>query len=146
MKSIIRGNRIITLLFSSLLILTVPTLAKDSLREVCIGFITLDSPASPKTLAKLVLIYDDHRSGADKRRITVSTSQAGGNKIYQGTNISDGIVTPVKIVNVDDPKDVLFDGTVEYVSGGIELVGKYFTADNPNGVMIKTALVGDEIP
>jgi hypothetical protein len=146
MKSIILGNRIITLLFSSLLILTVPTLGKDFLREVCIGFITLDSPAPPKTLARLVLIYDDHRSGADKRRITVSTSQAGGNKIYQGTNISDGIVTPVKIVNVDDPKDVLFDGTVEYVSGGVELVGKYFTADNPKGVMIKTALVGDEIP
>jgi hypothetical protein len=146
MKSKIRGNRIITLFLSCSLVLTVPTLAKDFLREVCIGFITLDSPAPPKTLEKLVLVYDDHRSGADKRKITVSISQAGGNKIYQGTNISDGIVTPLKIANVDDPKDVLFDGTVEYVSGGIELVGKYFTADNPKGVMIKTALVGDEIP
>ena len=146
MKSIIRGSRITTILLSCSLVLTVPALAKDYLHEVCIGFVTLDSPVPLKTLEKLVLVYDDHRSGADKRKITVSISQAGGNKIYQGTNISDGIVTPLKIVNVDDQKDVLFDGTVEYVSGGVELVGKYFTADNPKGVMIKTALVGDEIP
>jgi hypothetical protein len=127
-------------------VLTVPTLAKDFLHEVCIGFITLDSPTPPKTIEKLVFVYDDHRSGADKRKITVSASRAGGNKIYQGRNISDGIVTPLKIVNVDDPKDVLFDGTVEYLSGGIELVGKYFAAGNPKGVTIKTTLVGDEIP
>ena len=146
MKSIIPGGRITTLLLSSSLLLTVPALAKDFLHEVCIGFVTLDTPTPPKRVEKLVLLYDDHRSGVDKRKITVSISQAGGNKIYQGTNISDGIVTPLKIVNVDDQKDVLFDGTVEYVSGGVELVGKYFTADNPKGVMIKTALVGDEIP
>jgi len=146
MKSIIRGSRITTLLLSCSLVLTVPALAKDSLHEVCIGFVTLDTPTPPKTVEKLVLVYGDHRSGVDKRKITVSISQAGGNKIYQGTNISDGIVTPLKIVNVDDPKDVLFDGTVEYVSGGVELVGKYFTAGNPKGVMIKTTLVGDEIP
>jgi hypothetical protein len=146
MKSIIRACRVSTLLLSSSLALTVPALAKDFLHEVCIGFITLDSPTPPKTIEKLVLVYDDHRSGADKRKITVSISQSGGNKIYQGTNISDGIVTPLKIVNVDDPKDVLFDGTVEYVSGGVELVGKYFTAGNPKGVTIKATLVGDEIP
>ena len=146
MKSIIRGSRITTLFLSSSLLLTVPALAKDYLHEVCIGFVTLDTPTPPKTVEKLVLVYDDHRSGVDKRKITVSISQAGGNKIYQGTNISDGIVTPLKIVNVDDQKDVLFDGTVEYVSGGVELVGKYFTAGNPKGVMIKTTLVGDEIP
>jgi hypothetical protein len=40
----------------------------------------------------------------------------------------------------------LFDGTVEYVSGRVELVGKYFAADNPNRVTIKAALAGDEIP
>lgn len=146
MKRIIRRRRITTLLLSSSLLLTVPALAKDFLREVCIGFVTLDSPTPPKTLEKLVLVYDDHRSGADKRKITVSISQAGGNKIYQGTNISDGIVTPLKIVNVNDPQDVLFDGTVEYISGGVELVGKYFAAGNPKGVIIKTTLVGDEIP
>jgi hypothetical protein len=146
MKSIVRRSRIITLLLSSSLVLTIPTLAKDFLREVCIGFVTLDSPVPLKTLEKLVLVYDDHRSGADKRKITVSISQAGGNRIYQGTNISDGIVTPLKIANVDDPNDILFDGTVEYISGGIELVGKYFPAGNPKGMTIKTTLVGDEIP
>ena len=121
-------------------------LAKGYLHEVCIGFITLDSPTPPKTLERIVLVYDDHRSVTDKRKITVSISHAGGNKIYQGTNLSDGIKTPLKIINIDDPNDVLFDGTVEYVSGGVELVGKYFAADNPNGVTIKAALVGDEIP
>lgn len=59
---------------------------------------------------------------------------------------SDGIKTPLKIINIDDPNDVLFYGTVEYVSGGVERVGKYFAADNPNGVTIKPALLGDEIP
>jgi hypothetical protein len=146
MKSIIRACRLIAFLLSSSLVLTVPALAKDFLHEVCIGFITLDSPTPPKTIERLVLVYDDHRSGADKRKITVSISQAGGNRIYQGTNISDGIITLLKIVNVGDPNDILFDGTVEYVSGGIELVGKYFTAANPKGVTIKATLVGDEIP
>jgi hypothetical protein len=146
MKAIIRRNRLITLLFSSSLLLTIPVLARDSLREVCIGFVTLDSPTPPKTVETLALVYDDHRSGADKRQITVSISQAGGNRIYQGSNISDGIVTSLKIANVRDPKDVLFDGTVEYVNGGIELAGRYFTAGNPKGMTIKTALVGYEIP
>jgi len=146
MKSIIRRGRLITLFVSSSLVLTLPVLAKDFLREVCIGFVTLDSPTPPKTVETLALVYDDHRSGADKRKITVSISQAGGNRIYQGTNISDGIVTSLKLSNVDDPKDVLFDGTVEYVNGGIELVGRYFTAGNPKGMIIKTALVGYEIP
>ena len=146
MKSIIRGSRITTILLSCSLVLTVPALAKDYLHEVCIGFVTLDTPTPPKTVEKLVLVYDDHRSGVDKRKITVSISQAGGNRIYQGSNISDGIVTSLKIANVRDPKDVLFDGTVEYISGGIELVGKYFPAGNPKGMTIKTTLVGDEIP
>jgi hypothetical protein len=147
MKSILCGSRIITLLLSSSLLLTVPALARDSLREVCIGFITLDSPTPPKTIEKLVLVYDDHRSEkGDKRQITVSISQAGGNRIYQGKNISDGILTPLKIVNADDPNDVLFDGTVEYISGGVELAGKYFAAGNPTGVTIKATLVGEEIP
>jgi hypothetical protein len=146
MKSKIRRGRLITLLLSSSLVMTVPGLAKDFLREVCIGFVTLDSPTPPKTVETLALVYDDHRSGADKRKITVSISQAGGNRIYQGTNISDGIVTSLKIANVDDPKDVLFDGTVEYVNGGVELAGQYFTAGNPKGMTIKTALVGYEIP
>ena len=123
-----------------------PALARDYLHEVCIGFITVDGSTPPKTLEKIVLVYDDHRSGAEKRKITVSISHAGGNKIYQGTNLSDGIKTPLKIINVDDPNDVLFDGTVEYVNGGVELVGKYFAAGNPNGVTIKAALVGEEIP
>jgi hypothetical protein len=145
MKSIIRGSSVIALLLFSSLVLTVPTLAKDFLHEVCIGFITLDSPTASKKIEKLVLVYDDHRSsGGDKRKITVSISRA--DTIYQGTNISDGSVTPLKIVNVDDPSDVLFDGTVEYLSGGVELVGKYFAAGDTNGVAIKTTLVGDEIP
>jgi hypothetical protein len=139
-------GRVLTLLLSLSVVLTVPARARDFLHEVCIGFITLDSPAPPKTIEKLVLVYDDHRSGSGKRKITVSISRAGGNKIYQGTNVSDGILTPVKIINVDDPEDVLFDGTVEYVNGGVELVGRYFTESNPKGVTIKTALVGDEIP
>jgi hypothetical protein len=147
MKFIVWESGIAVLLLSFSFVLPVPALARDSLREVCIGFFTLDSPSSPKTLEKLVLVYDDHRSEkGDKRQITVSISQAGGNRIYQGTNLSDGLVTPLKIVNVDDPKDVLFDGTVEYVSGGVELVGKYFAAGNPKGVVIKATLVGEEIP
>ena len=146
MKSKIRRGGLITLILSSSLVLAVPGSAKDFLHEVCIGFVTLDSSTPPKTVETLALVYDDHRSGPDKRKITVSVSQAGGNRIYQGTNISDGIVTSLKIANVDDPKDVLFDGTVEYVSGGIELAGRYFTAGNLKGTIIKTALVGYEIP
>jgi len=146
MKSIVRESCITVLLLLFSLLLPLPALARDSLREVCIGFVTLDSPTPPKTLEKLVLIYDDHRSErGDKRQITVSISQAGGNRRYQGTNLSDGLVTPLRIVNVDDPNDVLFDGTVEYIAGGIELVGKYFASGNPKGVTIKAALVGEEI-
>jgi hypothetical protein len=55
MKSIIRRGRLITLFVSSSLVLTLPVLAKDFLREVCIGFVTLDTPTPPKTVETLAL-------------------------------------------------------------------------------------------
>ena len=146
MKLALFRHRILWCILFASLASALPAAARDSLNQVCIGFITLENRVLPKSIEKLVVVYKDHRSGADKREISLSISRAGGNTIYHGTTITSLAVAHVKIVNDADQNDVLFDGTVEAISGGIELIGKYFTADNPKGQSIKATLECNEIP
>jgi hypothetical protein len=136
---------IIALLASVLLSFAPKALAADFTHQVCIGLITLDTGDSLKSIEKLVLVYDDHRSGADKRKITVSLVHNG--KTYSGFEITASSVAHVKVANVADRKDILFDGTVEGLEGakGIEIIGNYTVATG-KVQPIKATLESADIP
>lgn len=136
---------IVIILTCLVLVSTLNSFAGDAIRQVCIGFISLDNGNSPKNIEKLVVVYSDQRSGADKRKITLSAVRNG--KTYAGSDIAAASVAHVKVANVTDQKDVLFDGTVEGLDGGkgIELVGDY-TTDAGKVQSIKATLESSEIP
>jgi len=123
---------------------------RDSLNQVCIGFITMPvGDGSGKSLEKLVVIFEDHRAADGANRQLTVTTISFEDKVYKGSVITGDDIAPLKIVNVDDQKDILFDGTIEPLvrSEGIELVGKYF---NPlvdhKPQPIRAALEGSNIP
>ncbi|RYD74565.1 MAG: hypothetical protein EOP84_19680 [Verrucomicrobiaceae bacterium] len=67
---------------------------------------------------------------------------------YRGEEISSGGVTKIKLINVDDATDILFEGTVEFIGGernGLEFVGKY-SPEKDNSLQIKVAFEGFEVP
>jgi hypothetical protein len=121
----------------------------DSFSQVCIGLIaTPVEDGSGKILEKLVVIFEAQLAAGAKRQLTV-TMISFEDKVYKGSVITGDDLAPLKIVNVDDQKDILFDGTIEPLVGreGIELVGKYF---NPlvdhKPQPIRAALEGSNIP
>ncbi len=101
--------------------------AGDSTHQACVGSAALDTGGPLRKLRKLAVRYDEQRigPGPDDRRTELHASSLGHG--YEGTAMSNGNPKlALRLQNVKDKSDILFDGTVEVLQdSGLALSGSY---------------------
>ena len=128
--------RLLSLLALAWLASAAPLLALDSLHLACVGHINVgDSASMPgsKGVEKFALTYDDQRAGkmGDKRRVKITMSLNGGNRIGVSDQVSMADINKVVLRNGEDKNDVLFRGTVHLVDDAENLLvdGEFTSTD-----------------
>ena len=101
------------------------TYAGDAAHKACTGTIS-DNSEDVSLLKKITITYDDVRaSDGEQRKYTLSIVHKGKN--YSGTTTSAEATVGIKIINKENPSDILFEGTFKPLeNNGLELKGKSF--------------------